>query len=56
MIPLYEDPHFAFRFADGRIIHRFPLGGHRGGTASIGHLLIFAQQKTSYANINGTLA
>jgi hypothetical protein len=27
MLPLYEDPHFTFRFADDRIIHRFHLEG-----------------------------
>lgn len=25
MMPLYEDPHFTFRFADDRIIPRFHL-------------------------------
>ncbi len=27
MIPLYEQPHFTFRFADDRIIRRFHLEG-----------------------------
>jgi hypothetical protein len=27
MLPLYEDPHFTFRFADDRIIPRFHLEG-----------------------------
>ncbi len=27
MLPLYHDPHFTFRFADDRIIHRFHLEG-----------------------------
>ena len=27
MRPLYEDPHFTFRFADDRIIPRFHLEG-----------------------------
>ena len=27
MIPLHEDPHFTFRFADDRIIPRFHLEG-----------------------------
>jgi len=27
MTPLYEDPHFTFRFADDRIIPRFHLEG-----------------------------
>lgn len=27
MRPLYEDPHFTFRFADDRIISRFHLEG-----------------------------
>ena len=27
MIPLYQDPHFTFRFADDRIIPRFHLEG-----------------------------
>lgn len=27
MIPLYDDPHFTFRFADDRIIPRFHLEG-----------------------------
>ena len=31
MIPLYEDPHFTFRFADGRIIPRFHLEGVEAG-------------------------
>jgi hypothetical protein len=31
MIPLYEDPHFTFRFADDRIIPRFPLEGVESG-------------------------
>lgn len=31
MIPLYEDPHFTFRFADDRIIPRFHLEGIGAG-------------------------
>ena len=31
MTPLYQDPHFTFRFADDRIIPRFHLGGMEGG-------------------------
>jgi hypothetical protein len=31
MRPLYEDPHFAFRFADDRIIPRFHLEGVPAG-------------------------
>lgn len=31
MRPLYEDPHFTFRFADDRIIPRFHLEGVGGG-------------------------
>ena len=31
MTPLYEDPHFTFRFADGRIIPRFHLEGIEAG-------------------------
>ena len=31
MRPLYEDPHFAFRFADDRIISRFHLEGVEAG-------------------------
>ena len=31
MIPLYEDPHFTFRFADDRIIPRFHLEGVEAG-------------------------
>jgi hypothetical protein len=27
MIPLYEEPHFTFRFADDRLIPRFRLEG-----------------------------
>ena len=27
MLPLYEDPHFTFRFADDRLIPRFHLEG-----------------------------
>lgn len=27
MIPLYHDPHFTFRFGEGRIIPRFHLEG-----------------------------
>ena len=27
MLPLYEEPHFTFRFADDRIIPRFHLEG-----------------------------
>ena len=27
MIPLYEDPHFTFRFSDDRLIPRFHLEG-----------------------------
>ena len=27
MIPIYQDPHFTFRFADDRIIPRFHLEG-----------------------------
>jgi hypothetical protein len=28
---LYEDPHFTFRFADDRIIHRFHVEGIEAG-------------------------
>ena len=31
MVPLYEDPHFTFRFADDRIIARFHLEGIQAG-------------------------
>jgi hypothetical protein len=31
MRPLYEDPHFTFRFADDRIIPRFHLKGVEAG-------------------------
>ena len=31
MRPLYEDPHFAFRFADDRSIPRFHLEGVEAG-------------------------
>jgi hypothetical protein len=31
MIPLHEDPHFTFRFADDRIIPRFHLEGVGAG-------------------------
>ena len=31
MLPLYEDPHFTFRFADERIIPRFHLEGVPAG-------------------------
>jgi hypothetical protein len=31
MIPLHEDPHFTFRFADDRIIPRFHLEGVQVG-------------------------
>ena len=31
MLPLHHDPHFTFRFAADRIIHRFHLEGVRAG-------------------------
>src|SRR6266576_832956 len=31
MVPLYEDPHFTFRFADDRLIPRFHLEGVEAG-------------------------
>jgi hypothetical protein len=31
MIPLHEDPHFTFRFADDRLIPRFHLEGIGAG-------------------------
>jgi hypothetical protein len=31
MLPLYQDPHFTFRFADDRIIPRFHLDGVEAG-------------------------
>ena len=31
MLPLYEEPHFTFRFADDRIIDRFHLEGVEAG-------------------------
>ena len=31
MLPLYHDPHFTFRFAEGRIIPRFHLEGVEAG-------------------------
>ena len=31
MTPLYEDPHFTFRFADDRVIPRFHLEGVEAG-------------------------
>jgi hypothetical protein len=31
MLPLYEDPHFTFRFAEGRVIDRIHLEGIEPG-------------------------
>ena len=31
MLPLYEDPHFTFRFADDRIIPRYHMEGVEAG-------------------------
>jgi hypothetical protein len=31
MLPLYEEPHFTFRFADSRLIPRFHLEGIGAG-------------------------
>jgi hypothetical protein len=31
MLPLYQDPHFTFRFTDDRIIPRFHLEGVEAG-------------------------
>ena len=31
MLPLYEDPHYTFRFADDRLIPRFHLEGVESG-------------------------
>jgi hypothetical protein len=31
MLPLYEDPHFTFRFADDRSVPRFRLEGAPAG-------------------------
>ncbi|HZZ82080.1 MAG TPA: hypothetical protein VFE62_26510 [Gemmataceae bacterium] len=31
MLPLYQDPHFTFSFADDRIIPRFHLDGVESG-------------------------
>ena len=31
VLPIYEDPHFTFRFADDRIIPRFQLEGVEAG-------------------------
>jgi hypothetical protein len=31
MLPLHQDPHFTFRFADDRIIPRFHLEGIEAG-------------------------
>ena len=31
MLPLYEEPHFTFRFADDRSIPRFQLEGVQAG-------------------------
>ena len=31
MLPLYQDPHFIFRFGDDRIIPRFHLEGVEAG-------------------------
>ena len=31
MLPLYEDPHFTFRFAEDRLITRFHLEGVEAG-------------------------
>lgn len=31
MIPLHRDPHYTFRFADDRLIHRFHLEGVEPG-------------------------
>jgi hypothetical protein len=31
MLPIYHDPHFAFRFADDRLISRFHLEGVEAG-------------------------
>jgi hypothetical protein len=36
MLPLYQDPHFTFRFADDRLIPRFHLDGvEPGGRVSV---------------------
>jgi hypothetical protein len=35
MTPLYEDPHFTFRFADDRIIPRFHLESVEAGQVSV---------------------
>ena len=32
MLPLYRDPHYTFRFADGQFIDRFHLDGVAVGT------------------------
>lgn len=32
MLPLYCDPHFAFRFAEDRLVGRFHLDGVEAGT------------------------
>ncbi len=31
MLPIYHDPHFTFRFAEGRIVTRFHLEGVEAG-------------------------
>ena len=31
MLPLHHDPHYTFRFADDRIVHRFHLEGVGAG-------------------------
>ena len=36
MLPLFHDPHFTFRFAEDRIIPRFPSGGRRGRATCLG--------------------
>lgn len=33
MLTIHEDPHYAFRFADDRVIPRFHLDGVAAGTA-----------------------
>lgn len=43
MLPLYHEPHFTFRFADGRIIPRFHLEGVEAGR----HISVYRIQPDS---------
>ena len=56
MLPLYNDPHFTFRFADNRIIPRFHLEGVEVGRRVAGPVRVALQVDDAAATAEALVA